>query len=129
LDPESRDFDILHKEMANPTGLLEEVVMRSIEPFREQFDRVVRDLLGPGAAPHDVQLCRMSIMAQCLWPLMRERHRRRHGSRRRGSDAVPGGLPLEQLAAHIHRFSLAGIRDRKQKGSGRRREAAAKKTT
>jgi len=121
MDPDSLDVDILHKEMATPTGLLETVVMRSIERFREQFDRVVRELLGVDASVVDVQLCQMSIMAQCFGPLLRERERRRHGRRSGGSDTVLDRVTLGELAEHIHRFSLAGIRERKKRGGPRRR--------
>ena len=35
-DPESLDFDIVHQEMASPTGLLNDILNESIQPLREK---------------------------------------------------------------------------------------------
>ena len=76
MDPTSRDLDIAHREMSNPTGLLAEVMHKSIEPLRRMHLGIVRGLLGPNATEQEVQLCEMSIHAQCFAALMHERHRR-----------------------------------------------------
>ncbi|MCY2927017.1 MAG: CerR family C-terminal domain-containing protein [Planctomycetota bacterium] len=98
---ESLEFDIIHKEMANPTGLLAEVMRESIEPLRRGLAGVIGELLGPRAAEQDVELCQMSIRSQCLDPLFARRHR-------------PGGRDLgpaqiEAAIDHVTTFSLAGI--------------------
>ncbi|MFZ0449280.1 MAG: CerR family C-terminal domain-containing protein [Desulfatiglandaceae bacterium] len=109
IDPQSHDLDIVHKEMANPTGLLTPAVQKAKEPFSQGFAAIVRELLGPEAPEQQVRLCLMSIHAQCLGPLMRERHYKMGSS---------GGLPppldsipedVETLSRHITCFSLAGI--------------------
>lgn len=111
IDPESHALDIVHKEMANPTGLLVEPMRRSMEPIFQGLNAVVRELLGPCATERQVRLCQMSIRAQCFGPLLRERRRKM---------AVPGKLPpgpepllddVETLAEHVTRFCLAGIRE------------------
>jgi AcrR family transcriptional regulator len=111
LDPESRDLDIAHREMANPTGLLAEVMHRSVEPLRRMHLGIIRDLLGPAIPDRDVQLCEMSIHAQCFMALMHERHRRPPppGASRFG----PPKLHIDGagLADHVIRFSLAGLRE------------------
>lgn len=108
IDPGSVDLDIAHTEMASPTGLLAEVMRRSIEPLRQEFTRLVRELLGSHATEQEVHLCADSIHAQCFAPLVHERQRRaaKH-------TAMPGP-PAVKVAAearveHIFRFSLAGI--------------------
>ena len=119
MDPECHEFEMVHKEHANPTGLLAEVMRESIEPTREQFERIVGELLGNGAPAGQVHLCAMSIIAQCMDAVMRQRHRRilpRAGP-------LPGPAPtefgVEIMADHIVRFSLAGIREvRRQIDSG-----------
>ena len=110
-DPESHEFEIVHKEMANPTGLLGEVMRESIEPIRQALMSVVRELLGPKAWQRQVLLCMMSIRAQCF----------DHVAHGRGRSLVPGGGPADEaplsemdvdvMADHVVRFSLAGIRE------------------
>ncbi len=117
MDPESIEFDIVHKEMAYPTGLLAEVMRRSIDPMHRRFTSTVRELLGKDAPERMVRLCEMSIHAQCFAPLSRERRRRAHPVREK--PACPHlALEADALADHIFNFSLAGIR-------GLRREAKA----
>ena len=109
VDPQSHDFDIFHKEMANPTGLLAKAIQESVEPIFKSFTLLVCELLDK--EPHDpaVQLCAMSIRAQCFGPLL-------HARQRKTNQGIPttGVEPLledvEQLADHVTRFSLAGIR-------------------
>lgn len=114
LDPQSHVFDIAHTEMASPTGLLAETIRRSTEPIFQGLEALIRELLGPAASEQQIRLCQMSIRAQCFGPLLRERRRKR---------ALPGRLPpgpeplqddVEELADHVTRFSLAGIRELRQ---------------
>lgn len=119
LDPESRDFDILHKEMASSTGFLAEVKRECIEPIRRGMTDLVREILGPGADEERVRLCQMSVISQCLGPMLRRR-------RRKGAPAFPPlDVDVETLADHIARFSLAGMRAsgvRWKPGGGARRK-------
>ena len=70
VDPDSHEFEIVQKEHANPTGLLAEVMRESIQPTRLSMREIVRELLGEEASDGQVQLCQMSIMAQCLHIMM-----------------------------------------------------------
>jgi len=110
IDPESQYFDIVHKELANPTGLLADAMQESMGVISREFVSIVRELLGDEASEQQVRLCHMSIRAQCFGPLLRER---------RLKTAFPGPQPpgiepilddVETLADHVTRFSLAGIR-------------------
>ena len=121
MDPTSRDLDIAHREVSNPTGLLAEVIHSSLEPLRQMHLGIVRELLGPGATDQAVQLCEMSIHAQCFVALMHERHRRvaPQGVRHAGPPKLSiGGTAL---AEHVIRFSLAGIREVRRTASLNRR--------
>jgi TetR/AcrR family transcriptional regulator, regulator of cefoperazone and chloramphenicol sensitivity len=111
MDPASLDFDIVHKEMANPTGLLSEVMSRSIEPLRQQSLTVVRELLGTEATEQQVRLCEISIHAQCFGPLMHERHRRNLPKGRKRMEPYAKEIECSVLSEHVFRFSLAGIRE------------------
>lgn len=120
MDPKSIDFDIVHKEMANPTGLLEEVMRRCIEPLHRCLSEYVRALLGKHASEKDVRLCEMSIHTQCFAPLMHERQRR--AMRNKGGPPSPPPVgDVDSLIEHVVCFSLAGIR-----AVRRRAEAAAR---
>lgn len=109
IDPQSHDFDIFHKEMANPTGLLAKTMQESVEQIFKGLTLLVAELLGKEPDDQEVQLCAMSIRAQCFGPLLLAR-------RRKADQSIPttGVEPLlddvEQLADHVTRFSLAGIR-------------------
>jgi len=109
VDPQSHDFDIFHKEMANPTGLLAKAMQESVEQIFKGLTLLVCELLDKDPQEHEVQLCAMSIRAQCFGPLLLARQRK-------SAQGIPttGIEPLlddvEQLADHVTRFSLAGIR-------------------
>jgi AcrR family transcriptional regulator len=111
LDPNSIDFDIAHMERANPTGLLSEVMRRTVEPLHQGITDIVRELLGARASERQVQLGAMSIHAQCFASMKQQRPPRAS----RGVAHPPPCRPMpamdaDTLADHIFRFSLAGLR-------------------
>jgi len=111
-DPDNKSFEIISREMINPTGLLSEVMQEAIAPVRKGMEAVIRELLGEKAASRQVELCLMSVMAQCLHPMMRERR-----SRMLKGSARPLKFDPRELADHIAAFSLVGIREiRRQNG-------------
>lgn len=113
-DDSNAAFTIVHRELANPTGLLHEVKREAIGPLREKMHALVRELLGEAAADRQVRLCTMSVISQCMGLM----HRKRMGSGSFLRDLLaPGGL--EELARHIATFSLAGIRAIAQQGQAR----------
>ena len=111
MDPASRDLDIAHREMATPTGLLAEVIQASLEPLRRMHEAIIRDLLGADATAQGVQLCEMSIHSQCFVALMHERRRRIAPPGPRPAGPPKLAVSGNDLAEHIFRFSLAGIRE------------------
>jgi AcrR family transcriptional regulator len=124
-DPDNREVEIMHKEMANPTGLLTEALQRAIEPMQRDLRSIVRELLGEEANAQQMCLCEMSVMGQCFGPML---HLRR--ARMTPGGPRPPGPPIEfgveELADHITRFSLTGIRGvreeaRKGQKAGRKR--------
>jgi AcrR family transcriptional regulator len=110
-DPNTLEFAIVHKELASPTGLLNEVMQESIEPVRRSLGVIVRELLGDKASQRQVELCQMSIRAQCFDLLVR---RRRQSLLACTSDKPLTSLldaGIETIADHVTRFSVAGIRE------------------
>ena len=128
MDPDSIDFDIAHKEMASPTGLLAEVMHRSFDPLHQRFTEVIRDLLGKSASDKLVHLCAMSVHAQCSLPLMFERQRKNCMA----NDKFPGPPPLDievdALTDHVFRFSLAGIRALRAQPARQKRRKTTRKS-
>lgn len=122
IDPESHDFDIVHKEMANPTGLLAGVIQESVDPILKGFTSIIRELLGEEATEEQVQLCRMSIKAQCFGPLLWERRLKMGSSVQQLSTSETIPQDVETLADHVTRFSLAGIRETRRLIEEGRRE-------
>ena len=126
-DPRSHDLDIMHKEMANPTGLLHEARKDAMEPLGQSLSAIVRELLGDKADERTVGLCQMSILSQCFGPMMHKRHRGK--SPRAAGSKTPAHLEenVEILADHVAGFCLAGIRDiRRNAGKAVRREKKRK---
>ena len=115
INPENHEFEIVRKELANPTGLLEEVMRESIEPLAKSLSGLVRELLGDNAPELHIRLCQMSIMAQCLHPMMRRRFHKlfADGSAQAGAP-LQRGSGVEVIAEHVIRFSLAGIKEIRQ---------------
>jgi AcrR family transcriptional regulator len=110
-DPESHEFKIIHKELANPTGLLAEVMRKSIEPLQQKLRCIVMELLGGRASEQQVLLCQMSIRAQCFNVMMRQWHKLRTKVGIRDDGLTLAKLSIETIADHVTRFSLAGIRE------------------
>lgn len=122
-DPDNYETEIIHKEMANPTGLLTDTIHKVIKPIDDGMKAIIRELLGSAANEQDIQFCLMSIMSQCFGPMLRLRRARA------GFD--PSGLPfefdVEALAEHVTEFSLAGIRTIRDKAKKRQTKSQGKK--
>jgi AcrR family transcriptional regulator len=109
INPENHEFEIVRKELANPTGLLEEVMRATIEPLASALSAIVRELIGEKAPEMQVRLCQMSIVAQCLNPMMRRRFQQLFASRAEEPSMWSYGVRV--IADHVIRFSLAGIKE------------------
>jgi AcrR family transcriptional regulator len=107
-DPKNHDIEIIHKEMANPTGLLTEIIHKTMEPVDESIKCIVCELLGSAATEQEVRFCQMSIMSQCFGPML---HLRRIRETPDGSHpkSLSWKFDEEMLAEHVTKFSLAGI--------------------
>ena len=115
-DSRNYEFEILHKELSNPTGLLKQAVRDSIEPLQQQLAKIIRQLLGEKATEEQVTLCQMSIRAQCFDTMVRHRHHKKFSPVAKKADLLSEGFTVEAIAEHITRFSLAGIREIRRHG-------------
>jgi AcrR family transcriptional regulator len=113
------EFRIMRHEMANPTGLLRQVIDDAIRPIREATRAILRELLGPRATDMDVTLCEVCVVA----PWMHVTHHRQAEKHEGLAPVFREGM-LEAMVDHFTTFALAGIRKtrlRIQKSSGKRR--------
>jgi len=89
-------------------------MQRALEPLRQMHLGIIRDILGPAATDQDIQLCEMSIHAQCIASLMEERRRRQTHAQKGPLPPLWQNIKEDVLADHIFRFSLAGLREIRQ---------------
>jgi AcrR family transcriptional regulator len=107
-DPQAHGFEIIHKEMASPTGLLTETIEKAIGPIDKDFKSIFQELLGNKASEQQVLFCQMSVMGQCFGPMLHLRHSKAEPSTPRPRE-LPLDFDIEELAEHITQFSLVGI--------------------
>lgn len=60
------DMALIHKEMANPTGLLTDLIAVKLHSHFETGKTIVRALLGDAATDRQVLYCHTSILGQCM---------------------------------------------------------------
>jgi AcrR family transcriptional regulator len=103
----NKEFLIVLRELASPTGLLGEVTRKELHPLREKMEGLIRELLGPHASETQVRFCATGIVSQCVIPIL---IRRMEPGRQEGRSDDFGIDDIESYADHVVRFSLAGIR-------------------
>jgi TetR/AcrR family transcriptional regulator, regulator of cefoperazone and chloramphenicol sensitivity len=106
-DENNREFLIVHKELANPTGLLEEVTHKEIGPLRQEIEASVRAVVGKNGSKEQVRHCAISIISQCVFPAFINM------SEKLGNDSENDSWRVEDIesyAEHVVTFSLAGMR-------------------
>ncbi len=107
-DEENREFGISHREVVNPTGLLEEVMREELEPLRSRVEAVISEVLGGKAPARQARFCALSVMSQCVFPAIITRVEKAT----KGVDLAFWRLneqDIEAYAEHVIAFSLAGI--------------------
>ena len=96
---------LMSREMIEPTSALDALVEGHIRESHVKLTAIVRDLLGPGAGEDRVRRGVFSVTGQCLFY---------HHCEPVISRLYPG-LPIgraevPEIAEHVTRFSLAGLR-------------------
>ena len=123
-DKANNEFRIVQKELANPTGLLEEAMNEELRPLHEAIESIVLELLGLRRSNQQVQFCVVSIIAQCINPIVATARREENCEGKGGSPVIDD---IEAYSNHVVTLSLAGIRtirdesEKKRSGSKRRR--------
>lgn len=92
-------------ELANPTGLIDDVWKALILPRQKEMLGIIRDIIGPDASEDTVNLCKMSIINQCRGYILTQK------SRLEAMDSqFLTAARADRIAEHITRFSIAGIK-------------------
>jgi TetR/AcrR family transcriptional regulator, regulator of cefoperazone and chloramphenicol sensitivity len=103
----NKAFLTVLRELASPTGLLDEVTRKDLLPLREKMEGVIRELLGPHASKTQVKYCTTGIVSQCIFPMLLKKMNRQE---QEGRSDFSGIDDIESYADHVVKFSLAGIR-------------------
>jgi AcrR family transcriptional regulator len=117
-DEKNKEFLFVQKELANPSGLLDEVTQEEIRPLYEKMESLVRELLGPRRSDMRVRFCTISIISQCINPAVTMRRRK---EKQEGTDGPPGVDDIEAYSKHVVKFSLAGIHALRYEAEKKRR--------
>jgi TetR/AcrR family transcriptional regulator, regulator of cefoperazone and chloramphenicol sensitivity len=107
-DPETHAANIMFKEMANPTGLLREIIAPTIEPSEIAMRLTIKELIGDGANDDLIRFCHMSLLSLCFGPMLHLRSA--NESAFSPKPDYPEDLDVGELADYIIQFSLSGIR-------------------
>lgn len=131
LSDDGLEFRIMRHEMANPTGLLRQVLHDTLSPMREATRRILADLIARPVDDHTLELCDLSVIGPVMHVLGR-RHMRPPGT---GRDERTGPPPftadmLDGMVEHFVQFALAGLAEVRGRVSERgERESQRKSRT
>ena len=98
------------REMVEPTSALDVVVREGMRSMSSVLLSIMNELLGPKVSDETKRLCAMSVVSQVLFykhcgPVVI----------RMFPEMKFDAASLEQLTAHVTRFSLAAIKNLNQK--------------
>ena len=93
------------RELVNPTGIIRDAWHKMIEPRRQKFLKIIRDVIGKKVDDEVVLFCELSIVNQCRLLLTIDRGDLEHLL---GEPLSPE--LIKRLVDHIASFSLAGIK-------------------
>lgn len=104
---------LLYLEMASPTLALEKIAKDVLFPQSQHMASVIKSILGEEIDEHTLFLCKRSIIGQCAFynfsrPLREQVMGKKHLTE----------TEIEQVARHIARFSLGGLKEIQKGCSG-----------
>jgi AcrR family transcriptional regulator len=107
-DRGNREFRIMQQEIFDPTDLLREVTREMLDALRMDTLGLVRELLGPCVPEEHVVFSEMSIVNQCINPIIAGRPGRGKGMKKEPEDRMK--INIEAYIGHVTGFSLAGLK-------------------
>lgn len=124
-DPQTYELEIIHKEMACPTGLLREVLPSAMETLRKGFDSIVGELLGNDVSEQEVIYCFMNVMDMCFG-LVHHMHHSKMNQNSSRTEKYFSEPDVDLFADHVTRFALAGIRSIREESVKKRNSPKSK---
>lgn len=109
---------LMAREIAEPTKALDALVEHSIRPNSELLRGILRELLGPGAAPRALWHGAWSVVGQCVFYYYARAVIVRLNPNQGFDDAQ-----IKELADHITRFTLAATQGMRGSVPGRAGQA------
>lgn len=100
---------LVARELADPSPFMDDLVDQFIRPTAAVLSTIVSEMLGPRADVQDIMRCQVSIIGQCFHYALARPIVTRLGA----LDVSKEGI-IDELTAHITRFSLAGIESVRQ---------------
>ncbi len=97
---------LMSREMIEPTAALDSLVEEFIRPMAGQLWKIVAEILGYKPDDERVRLCAFSVVSQCVF----YHHCGPVVARLAGQPAADA-VAIENLAAHITKFSLAAMKN------------------
>lgn len=113
-DKENREFFIVLKELANPTGLLDEVIRDDVDGLHGRMETVVRELLGSQATDKLVLFYTISIMTQCANMIVAETPREPEKQNKICLHRIDD---IEAYIDHVVQMALAGMAATREAGT------------
>jgi TetR/AcrR family transcriptional regulator, regulator of cefoperazone and chloramphenicol sensitivity len=112
-DKDNKQFFIILKELANPTGLLDEVMRDEVDSENKRLEAVIRELLGDQAPDMQVQFFIISTITQCVNMIVAETSREKE---KQNSFCLPKIGDMEAYIDHVASLVLAGIYAARKRG-------------
>lgn len=106
---DAASFRIMRNEMANPTGILDDVILGLVSPHRQEVQSLIRELLGPAAGQFEVDMCEICYTAPLLFAI----HCRKTECRE-GLAPCLHEEKFESVVDCFTRYALAGIAEIKR---------------
>ena len=103
------------RELANPTPALPAIIDSVARPQFALLQGALRGYLGPDASAEELRLAAFSVLAQCVFYLFAK-----PVVAQLDPDIYGGERQLDRLAAHIARFSAAGLAAQRRAQQSRR---------
>jgi AcrR family transcriptional regulator len=93
---------LIAREIAQPSGALDQIYEQEIRPRHEYLEKLVRQIAGPATPRSSLRLCVFSIVGQCMFyrnarPVLNALYPRER-------------LDVDRVADHITQFSLGALR-------------------
>jgi len=110
-DPTCFDLEMVQKELATPTGLLVDAIREGVGAQEKEMMSIIREILGETVSDKEIQLCVMSIHAQCLNPMVLDKRFEVSDQRERIPQPASLEADVDSIVDHVIRFSLGGLKE------------------